>query len=266
MCSKTYYYIDESGDLAIFDKKKRMLNLQTHGVTPLFYLGLVKIKDTDLKVFNQAIDDLRSNIGNNELYKHIKNIKESLNFFHAKNDMYPIRIRFFELLKELDFSVHIIFRRKIVMQNSLSINFSTKDEYHKMITRLLRDRLHKTHNKIIFARRNNTLTDNSVKEAINKAKNNFYKIYEKDSNFTTESFIGEPNNHNGLQAIDYVLWAVNRFLMNNEDGYIEAIKYKIKLIVDMDDTKNNGYGVYYSNIEKFKKEVLSPISDSVRPK
>ncbi len=264
MNEKTYYYIDESGDLAIFDKHKKYLNLSLNGVTPLFYLGLIKIKNVDL--LNKNLNDLRKSISENELYKHIKNLQESLNFFHAKNDMYPIRIQFFELLKQTDFSAHIIFRRKVVMQNTLSINFSTKEEYHKMISRLLRDRLHKSDNTIVFAKRTNTITNNSIQEAVIKAKNNFYKRYEKNSVYKTDCFIGEPANHSGLQVIDYVLWALNRFLINNEDGYLNVIQDKIKLIVDMDDSRKNGYGVYYSNIDKFKKEVLSPISDSARPK
>lgn len=50
-----------------------------------------------------------------------------------------------------------------------------------------------------------------------------------------------------MQAIDYVLWAVNRFLMNNEDGYFEAIKDKISLINDIHDTEVNiKTGRYYA--------------------
>ncbi len=255
MDKPTYYYIDESGDLALFNKKKRKLNLQTNGVTSIFYLGLVKINDP--QQLNSKLDGLRNYFRENELYRHLANLEESLKFFHAKDDMYPIKIKVFETLKQLDFSTHVIFRRKDAMQIEKSADFSITSEYHSMISRLLRDRLHKNNNIIVFSRRGDTINDRSLKDAIEKAKNNFTKKHKQSSIFTTSHFIGEPLNHNGLQVIDYVLWAINRFLTKKEDGYIDAIKDKIKLIVDMDDKRTKGYGEFYNSVEKFKKNVLS---------
>jgi hypothetical protein len=108
---------------------------------------------------------------------------------------------------------------------------------------------------IVFARRNNTLTNESLESAINHAKHNFKAKHGKDNNKEIRISIGDPDNHAGLQIVDYCLWALNRFLTTKECGYLECIKDKIKLIVDMDDKRKNGYGEYYSDVSYLIKEV-----------
>jgi hypothetical protein len=247
-----YYYIDESGDLALFDKNGKILDLSINGATKYFYLGLVKIKN--LEDVQNKFFELKEEMRLNPIYKHIPKIEDSLNFFHAKNDSFAVKVKVFELLANIDISVQIIFRRKENIQNQIrNIEpkpfFREKDEYHSLISRLLRNQLHKKDSKIIFSKRGDTFSDNSLKEALEKAGRNFFNKHETAIK-KYEVFIGKPKNHFGLQIIDYCLWALNRFLTKDEDGYLLTIKDKIKLVVDMDDKKRNGYGEYYADVEK----------------
>ena len=258
-----YYYIDESGDLALFDKNGKILDLSINGATKYFYLGLVKVKD--IEDVKNKFCKLQEEIKANPIYRHIPKIEDSLNFFHAKNDSFAIKIKVFELLANIDISVQIIFRRKENIQNQIrNIEpkpfFREKDEYHSLISRLLRNQLHKKDSKIIFSKRGDTFSDNSLKEALEKAGKNFFNKHETAiKNY--EIFIGKPKNHFGLQIIDYYLWALNRFLTKGEEGYLLTIKDKIKLVVDMDNKERNGYGEYYSSVEKLIEDWRKGIED-----
>ncbi len=172
-----YYYIDESGDLALFDKCGKILDLSSNGATKYFYLGLVKIKD--LEDIKNKFCNLKEEIKANPIYRHIPKVEDSLNFFHAKNDAFAIKIKVFELLANIDISVQIIFRRKENIQNQIrNIEpkpfFREKDEYHSLISRLMRNQLHKKNSKIIFSKRGNTCSNNSLKDALEKSGKNFF--------------------------------------------------------------------------------------------
>ncbi len=55
-----------------------------------------------------------------------------------------------------------------------------------------------------------------------------------------------PADAGGLQAVDYLLWALQRLYERNEDRYWEYAAAKASLVHDVDDTRVNFYGVYYT--------------------
>jgi hypothetical protein len=50
----------------------------------------------------------------------------------------------------------------------------------------------------------------------------------------------------GLQAVDYFLWALQRLYERGEERYWEYVGSKVSLVHDVDDTRENDYGVYYT--------------------
>lgn len=130
---------------------------------------------------------------------------------------------------------------------------SQKDIYHKLISRLLKKSLHDIHScNVVFSSKSDTLTDDSIKDAIKKAQSNYTNTAKNRGHRIPQYHninprIGEPKNHIELQIIDYILWCVSRFVNFNEDGYFEAIKDKISLINDIHDTEVNvKTGRYYA--------------------
>ena len=50
----------------------------------------------------------------------------------------------------------------------------------------------------------------------------------------------------GLQAVDYFLWALQRFYERGEDRFVRLIWPQTKLVLDVDDTRMAPYGVDYT--------------------
>ena len=55
-----------------------------------------------------------------------------------------------------------------------------------------------------------------------------------------------PPAYAGLQAVDYLLWALQRLYERREDRYVELLGPAFRLVHDLDDTRQARYGVYYS--------------------
>jgi len=55
-----------------------------------------------------------------------------------------------------------------------------------------------------------------------------------------------PSNSAGLQVIDYFLWALQRLFERGDDRYFAPLHSKYRLIVDIDDTRTNAYGEWYT--------------------
>ena len=55
-----------------------------------------------------------------------------------------------------------------------------------------------------------------------------------------------PQNSTGLQAVDYFLWALQRLYERKEKRYWQFVLPSVSLVHDVDDTRNNDYGEYYT--------------------
>ena len=49
-----------------------------------------------------------------------------------------------------------------------------------------------------------------------------------------------------LQAVDYRLWALQRLYERGEDRYVQLLWPSFGVVHDLDDTRSNRYGVYYT--------------------
>jgi hypothetical protein len=50
----------------------------------------------------------------------------------------------------------------------------------------------------------------------------------------------------GLQAVDYFLWALQRFCERSEDRYLEFLYPQFSMVRDLDDKRLHPYGSYYN--------------------
>lgn len=55
-----------------------------------------------------------------------------------------------------------------------------------------------------------------------------------------------PYQEAGLQAVDYFLWALQRFYEHSDSRYVEFLWPRISLVHDVDDTRQAPYGIYYT--------------------
>lgn len=248
------FYVDESGDLTFFVKNKP-INFDTLPASKHFMIGTVHIK-SDIKTVTDAFNQLRLDLLNDPFVKKIPSSHKIAQMFHAKDDADIIRREFFKLIRQFDFSVQVIIRRKSVILEQIKEQYkltgiktkiSEKDMYNSMVTTLFKRSLHKNDCNIYFSARGKTFNEESLKQAIEKAKRNFYYQYKINNQHQINIFSSQPQYHIGLQIIDYYLWALQRLYNFDDASYFDLLRDDYKLIIDLDDKRNHKYGEYYNH-------------------
>lgn len=250
-----HYFVDESGDLNLFDKKARPLFFGGNGVSKHFMVGVVKIHD--LNIVTQKLEDLRQDLLKDPTLKNVPSMLKTKNFFHAKDDFQAVRREVFNLISTLNLEAQIAVRRKNILLNQAIMYYEKTGKkissgmvYDDLVKRLFKRLLHLSDKKIItFAERGKSYSNKSLNEALNKARLNFEKEH-KLIKFTPpnhHAICAHPRDYSGLQIIDYLLWALFRMYERNDDYYFNKVADKYKLIMDIDDKRNKKYyGEWYT--------------------
>lgn len=264
------YYVDESGDLTLFDKKGKII-VGKDGVSKIFMIGLVYF-DNPVEVENK-LQELRNNLLVDEKYKNIPSMQPSVGktalYFHAKNDHSEIRKQVFQLLPHLNSKVLIVIRRKYELAKTAQglayvtnnqSKIQNNDIYDDLVTRLFKNMLHQAdENKIIFARLGKSERRQALANAIRKAKSNFERQWQKGHDVPTTIEVATSSQEIGLQVIDYYLWALQRLYEKNDDSFFTPLINNYSMIMDLDDTKNNEYGEWYSKRNPLTLEKIKPL-------
>lgn len=84
------------------------------------------------------------------------------------------------------------------------------------------------------------------------------KLPEKQTSITIEA----RHSHETpcLQAVDYFLWALQRIYERREDRYLNYLQEKVSLIIDIDDTRHNVYGTYYTKKRPLRATSLPDVT------
>jgi len=81
---------------------------------------------------------------------------------------------------------------------------------------------------------------------LQQAKERFRQKHGIESAAPIEVVASDPEQVVCLQAIDYMLWALQRSMERDEHRFIELVWPKVGLIIDRDDTRQRATGEYYS--------------------
>ena len=85
-----------------------------------------------------------------------------------------------------------------------------------------------------------------MEKALEAARDAFQKRWGIVGTAPIEIVASSPAEVVCLQAVDYFLWALQRFYEKDEDRFLSLIWPKTKLVIDVDDTRTAAYGVYYT--------------------
>lgn len=85
-----------------------------------------------------------------------------------------------------------------------------------------------------------------MSKALNEARAKFFIKYGIKTNATIKVIPEFSYENSGLQAVDYFLWALQRFYERREERYVSYLWDLFGLVVDIDDTRKARYGEYYS--------------------
>jgi len=267
------YFVDESGDPTIFGSKHRIM-LGQEGVSTFFMLGLLSVRD--VASLEMELHDLRIQLINDPYFKDVPSMqpshKKTACAFHAKDDVPEVRREVFKLLsqhQDLRFFA-VIKDKRVVLDYVLNRNqsdpvykYTPNDLYDFCVRRLFRDRLHKDNRyQITFAQRLQSDRTRAMVDQIALARARFIAKYglEKEVEITVSTSV--PEKCIALQAADYYLWALQRFYIYSESRYLEYLAPSIRLIMDVDDTRENPYGMYYSKRNPIALEKIPPLKQT----
>lgn len=109
--TKSYIFIDESGDPVFYGNRKKLLVGQ-EGYQPYLIIGLIETADR-IKLRKAVLSFIKS-IKADPMYNSIPSIASNENWYvHARGDHPEIRAKFFEMIRNLSgFKAHVVIAKK----------------------------------------------------------------------------------------------------------------------------------------------------------
>lgn len=251
-------FLDEAGDTTFYGKGKKNI-IGTNGVSNVFILGMIKVKDPLDKV-REKINALQEKITIDEFY-HVPSVLKKMNntgyYLHATDDLPEIRKEMFDLMKTINCSFEAVVGRKSIERYETKHKGKEEYFYADLLSHLLKNKLSK-HDKIVMhiSERGKSTKNHNLELAFLKAKQRFSNVNGNSDIKTKVVFnVNYPTKDPLLNLADYFCWTIQRVFERGEMRYYNFLKEQIKLVIDLYDTdKYKDWKNYYDN----KKNPLTP--------
>ena len=252
-----HYFIDEGGDGTLFSSKGKVL-IDTKGCSHFFMLGLLEVSDPT--ALQHRFDDLRERLMSDPYFEGVPsmqtNWRKTAVFFHAKDDVPEVRREVFRLLRDTEglrfFAVvadkwrALEYVREQNESNS-DYRYHPNELYDYLIPRLFKERLHQSSEyHITFSKRGKSDRTAALRQALQIARDRFAEQQNVISGASLQVSEAAPKAQAGLQAVDYFIWALQRLYERGEERYVNYLWQDFRLVHDIDDRREAGYGVRYT--------------------
>jgi len=250
------YFVDESGDATIFNSRGSVL-IGEQGCSRYFILGVLDIANPASLL--QELNELRSSLLADPYFKGVPSMQPAARktalMFHAKDDLPEVRREVFALLQKHKFRFLAVVRDKqrvleyVRQRNALDLfyRYHPNELYDYMIRVLFKNILHKdAQYEIFFSKRWKKDRTEALYQALKTSQERFSQQWGKQTSSVRVVVPKTSQENGGLQAVDYFLWSLQRFYERKEDRYLNLLWSSFRLVHDLDDTRKNEYGVYYT--------------------
>ena len=252
-----HYYIDEGGDGTLFSKRGKVL-IGTEGCSRFFILGLLEVPDPI--ALQHTFDDLRARLMSDPYFNDVPSMqaewRKTAVAFHAKDDLPEVRREVFRLLRgadELRFFAVVADKWRALEyvreqnESDPDYRYHPNELYDYLVRRLFKQRLHQSSKyHITFSKRGKSDRTAALREALQSAQDRFAEQHKITSDAALQVSQARPKDQAGLQAVDYFTWALQRLYERNEERYTNYLWKAFRLVQDIDDRREAGYGVYYT--------------------
>lgn len=229
--AKTYFFVDESGDPTFYNRHGNLI-VDKEGCSKILILGFVKTEDP--QPIRLALEELRGEIKKDSYLQPIPSITKSLKAFHATDDAPEVRERVYKTITKLKFKAEFIVARKL---ESVFIKRHKKNQnlfYDDLVVKLFQNQLHRARQNIIyFAVRGNRARQLPLENAIQMAILAFEDKWKTKVVTEIKVLPQRPEGEPCLQITDYMNWAVQRAFVRRETRYLDFVKEKVSLIVEI---------------------------------
>jgi hypothetical protein len=253
-----HYFVDEAGDLTFFDKHHKKLIVGTPGCSKFFILGMLDIADPI--AIADDMERLRERLCDDPKYPTLPcNQNRNRNtaiLFHAKNDHPSVRSEVFSLLLRHDVRFLAVVTDKLLSyeyhstatQRNPTHRFDHNSEYDYHARCLFTHRVHRDDKYTIhIANRGLRSRAPVLQELIWGTRHwylNHYRMSGKDCQIVAHG--RESKDLAGLQATDYMLWALQRLYERKDSHFLEQMWSKCSLINDRHLPGRRQSGVYFT--------------------
>ena len=251
-----HYFVDEAGDPVLFNRKGRLI-VDENGCSSYFILGKMEI-DEPAEV-ERELEALRAELLADPYFKDVpsmqpKNRKTAV-AFHAKDDLPEIRREVFKLLLKKGLRFYAVVRDKrdlaiyVQRQNERDATYRYRqDEQYDLLVKELFRKLHHMADDvhICFAKRGNKSRNAAFRIALEEAAKAFERSFGFVHPAKNNVVSSTPPKCVGLQAVDYYLWALQRFYERREERFLDLIWPQVGEIHDLDRVEGGKRGVFYT--------------------
>lgn len=263
------YFVDEAGDPTLFNTKGQLI-VGNEGCSRYFILGKLEIDDP--KGLSTQLVTLRQDLLADPYFRAVPSMqpkqRKTAIAFHAKDDIPEVRREVYKLLLNAKVRFYAVVRHKtdlatyVQQQNARDTGYRYRadEQYDILVQELFRNLHHMADEvRICFAKRGNKSRTAAFRLALEKAAADFAQSFGFTHPATNEVVSSEPPHCPGLQAVDYYLWALQRFYERREDRFLDLIWSQVAEIRDLDQLENGRRGVSYTkqkplNLAAFEKK------------
>ena len=251
--SVRHYYVDEAGDAVLFNSKGKVL-VGTQGCSSHFIIGLLSSFEpvsfeTDLKALNQSV------LADTTIDWRGK-YKKPVHGFHANDDLPEVREMVFRLLIKHKFRFFAVVKDKLeavkyvrqMNQADSEWRYDGDKLYDSLVSCLFHTRLYKNYeHNVYFASRGHSDRTAALKSALLAVQAKAKAMFNPESTGGMAIFKSStPFKNINLQAVDYCVWALQRFYVRQEDKYLKMIYPSVSMIHEMDSKTGKKHGETYT--------------------
>jgi hypothetical protein len=268
-----YYFVDEAGDGTLFNARGQVL-IGEQGVSRYFILGVLDIPNPE-QIHNE-LEELRHNLLADPYFKKVPSMqpeaRKTALMFHAKDDLPEVRREVFAVLQKHEFRFMAVVRNKeqvldyVKRRNvvDVSYRYNQNELYDFMVRVLFKNLLHQDDRyEIAFSKRWGQDRTEALKLALQIARERFAEQWGELPSSVINVTPQKPQESGGLQAVDYFLWTLQRFYERKEDRYLDLLWKSFRLVHDLDDTRKNPYGEYYTRKKPLTLAALGDDSSEI---
>ena len=228
------------------------------GCSHFFILGLLEVPEPT--ALQNSFDDLRARLMNDSYFNGVPSMqaeeRKTALAFHAKDDSAEVRMEVFRLLRDtegLRFFAVVTDKRRVLEyvrernESDPDYRYHPNELYDYLARRLFKQRLHQSSEyHITFSKRGKSDRTAALREALQSARDRFAKQHNITSDTSLQVSQARPKDQASLQAVDYFIWALQRLYERGEERYVNYLWSAFRLVQDIDDRREAGYGVYYT--------------------
>ena len=252
-----FYFVDESGDGVLFNAKGQVLVGQPGGAMGHFIMGLLEADDP--MALSAELAQLRAELAADPYFKDVPSFQQERGktavAFHAKDDLPEVRREVFKLLLRHQVKFYAVVRDMHAVlayvreRNARGgiYRYHPNELYDNTVARLFKNRLHQYEScHVCYAVRGSSDRTKAFASALELARDRFARQWDKQIATAIQVMPAQSAQQACLQAVDYLLWALQRHYTRQESRFLEMMWGKVSLIHAVDETDKAPYGVYYS--------------------